>query len=426
MASLVYSIISRPTSSLRESSSHLQTNCARAQVDGATARHSVVKKAFPNQRQCVRGSMEGFRVTTLLSAGKQQRARLQPVVAEDMGGEYHTVFGDIDKLLVDMFTYKALKVMLEQLLEMDPKGYGWLRNFAAENPPRNGQEFVKALLLDRPQYAERMLATRLDLFQTWTSKKFSPVKAQEMMKERNLDVLRTHLMCSLERTWENQMTTPRVVPATEEPAKTEERPKAPAAEAAAPAAEAAATAAEAAAPPQAATAVAPTPAVPPSAPPAVAAAASPAPVAPSPPVEKTSAAAPASATTASSPVAPAAAPPAPSPPTPTPVVAEMPVSATPASPVGAAATPPAPAATTTTPPAATATPAAAPAASVATTASAQASTPVAPAAASSAPTPVPVSTTPSITNGSATTPAASTENGAQAAAQATPPKDTTM
>ena len=85
-----------------------------------------------------------------------------------MGGQYYgDSFHDVDKHIVDYFTYKALRVVLEQLQEMDTSPgkleYTWLYQFAVENSVRDSNLFIKTLLSTRPDFGERILVTRTHL-----------------------------------------------------------------------------------------------------------------------------------------------------------------------------------------------------------------------------------------------------------------------
>ena len=70
----------------------------------------------------------------------------------DLGGSYGDSFVDVDNLLVNYFTFKALKSSLAQMQETDlspGKGeYKWLYNFASENYKNDGQKFIRALFAE--------------------------------------------------------------------------------------------------------------------------------------------------------------------------------------------------------------------------------------------------------------------------------------
>ena len=90
----------------------------------------------------------------------------------DLGGSYGDSFVDVDNLLVNYFTFKALKSSLAQMQETDlspGKGeYKWLYNFASENYKNDGQKFIRALFAEgRQDHAERLIKQREDLLQRW-------------------------------------------------------------------------------------------------------------------------------------------------------------------------------------------------------------------------------------------------------------------
>ena len=90
----------------------------------------------------------------------------------DLGGNYGDSFADVDNLLVNYFTFKALKSSLAQMQETDlspGKGeYKWLYNFASENYKNDGQKFIRALFAEgRRDHAERLIKQREDLLQRW-------------------------------------------------------------------------------------------------------------------------------------------------------------------------------------------------------------------------------------------------------------------
>lgn len=118
-----------------------------------------------------------------------------------MGGEYYgDSFGDVDKHLVDYFTYKALRVVLEQLQEMDTspgkREYTWLYKFAVEHSVRDSRLFIKTLLSERPDFGERIIVTRTHLCDQYM-KKIDKEKIASMMRESNLELRREQLMTTV-------------------------------------------------------------------------------------------------------------------------------------------------------------------------------------------------------------------------------------
>ena len=122
----------------------------------------------------------------------------------DLGGNYGDSFADVDNLLVNYFTFKALKSSLAQLQETDlspGKGeYKWLYNFASENYKNDGQKFIRALFAEgRRDHAERLIKQREDLLQRWI-KRFADTGGLDCgvkMNRENLSLLREHMMNSV-------------------------------------------------------------------------------------------------------------------------------------------------------------------------------------------------------------------------------------
>ena len=122
----------------------------------------------------------------------------------DLGGNYGDSFADVDNLLVNYFTFKALKSSLAQMQETDlspGKGeYKWLYNFASENYKNDGQKFIRALFAEgRRDHAERLIKQREDLLQRWI-KRFADTGGLDCgvkMNRENLSLLREHVMNSV-------------------------------------------------------------------------------------------------------------------------------------------------------------------------------------------------------------------------------------
>ena len=125
---------------------------------------------------------------------------------DGLGGDYgeETYFRDVDDLLIDFMTFKALKATLAQLFETDVspgKGeYKWLHEFVAENSPQNGQRFVRALFdAGRSDIAERIIRQRESLLKRWI-KRFVKTKGEDVgvkMSRQNLELFREHVSNSV-------------------------------------------------------------------------------------------------------------------------------------------------------------------------------------------------------------------------------------
>lgn len=114
-------------------------------------------------------------------------------------------FGDVDALLMNYFTFRALKETLAQMQETDlspGKGeYKWLYNFAAAEYQNRGDEFIQKLFKEgRGDHAQRILAQRVVLLKRWTSyfnRGRGSDKCYEKFESKNLELLREQLFCTV-------------------------------------------------------------------------------------------------------------------------------------------------------------------------------------------------------------------------------------
>ncbi|CAI5977495.1 unnamed protein product [Closterium sp. NIES-65] len=102
-------------------------------------------------------------------------------------------FADVEKQLMDYFTFKAVKTVLQQLLEMNPSQYSFLYDFTVNNRIVDGSTYIRTLVQERQELGERIMITRLDLFTRW-KKRYSHSSMHDAIKEQNLALLREHLL----------------------------------------------------------------------------------------------------------------------------------------------------------------------------------------------------------------------------------------
>jgi RbcX protein len=67
---------------------------------------------------------------------------------------------DTTKTLVSYMTYQALRVVLAQLDETEPKRAYWLRQFSYRVNIQDGEAFIKALFQEEQRLAFRLLTVR--------------------------------------------------------------------------------------------------------------------------------------------------------------------------------------------------------------------------------------------------------------------------
>ncbi|XVF69631.1 hypothetical protein PTKIN_Ptkin11bG0097200 [Pterospermum kingtungense] len=100
------------------------------------------------------------------SSRKQRKDRRLAIVNE-LGGQYEDSFEDVKTQLLNYFTYKAVRTVLNQLYEMNPPQYTWFYQFVASNKANDGKRFLRVLGKERQELAERVMITRLHLYGKW-------------------------------------------------------------------------------------------------------------------------------------------------------------------------------------------------------------------------------------------------------------------
>jgi hypothetical protein len=122
-----------------------------------------------------------------------------PMVVDDLGGQYEETFDDVHKHLVDYFTYKAVKTVLAQLSEMNPLKYAWFYNFVVNNKPQDSKLFLRVLVKEKQELGERVMVTRLHLFNKWV-KKYNHAQMHKAISDQNLELLRERLIQTVKLT----------------------------------------------------------------------------------------------------------------------------------------------------------------------------------------------------------------------------------
>lgn len=115
------------------------------------------------------------------------------VVVSELGGQYEDSFEDVKTQVLNYFTYKAVRTVLNQLYEMNPTHYRWLYDFVADNKPGEGKRFIRSLAKERQDLAERVMVTRLHLYAKWI-KKCDHAKIYKEISDENLELMRERLI----------------------------------------------------------------------------------------------------------------------------------------------------------------------------------------------------------------------------------------
>ncbi|CAK9164687.1 unnamed protein product [Ilex paraguariensis] len=124
---------------------------------------------------------------------KKQRKSRSLVIVNEVAGQYEDSFEDVKTQMLNYFTYKAVRTVLNQLYEMNPTKYRWFYDFVATNKPSDGKRFIRMLVKEKQDLAERVMITRLHLYGKWI-KKCDHAAMYKEISDQNLDLMRERLM----------------------------------------------------------------------------------------------------------------------------------------------------------------------------------------------------------------------------------------
>jgi hypothetical protein len=124
---------------------------------------------------------------------KQQKGRSSLVIVNELAGQYEDSFEDVKTQIVNYFTYKAVRTVLNQLYEMNPTKYRWFYDFIVANKPGDGKRFIRTLVKEKQDLAERVMVTRLHLYGKWV-KKCDHAAMYKEISDQNLELMRERLM----------------------------------------------------------------------------------------------------------------------------------------------------------------------------------------------------------------------------------------
>jgi RbcX protein len=74
--------------------------------------------------------------------------------------DFNQIAKDTTKTLISYLTYRAVRVVYEQLDETEPKRAYWLHQFASRESLKDGERFLEALFQERQDLAFRILTVR--------------------------------------------------------------------------------------------------------------------------------------------------------------------------------------------------------------------------------------------------------------------------
>ncbi|XP_068339410.1 chaperonin-like RbcX protein 2, chloroplastic [Pyrus communis] len=114
------------------------------------------------------------------------------VIVNELAGQYEDSFEDVKMQLLNYFTYKAVRTVMNQLYEMNPTQYRWLYDFVVTHKPGDGKRFLRTLGKERHELAERVMVTRLHLYGKWI-KKCDHAAIYQGIADENLELMRERL-----------------------------------------------------------------------------------------------------------------------------------------------------------------------------------------------------------------------------------------
>nr|XP_043632764.1 chaperonin-like RbcX protein 2, chloroplastic [Erigeron canadensis] len=126
-------------------------------------------------------------------SSKKHRKTKSLVIVNELGGQYEDNFRDVQAQLYNLFTYKAVRTVMNQLYEMNPTEYRWLYDFVVINKPSDGKRFLRILQKEKHDLAERVMVTRLHLYGKWI-KKVDHAEMYKDLSDQNLELMRERLM----------------------------------------------------------------------------------------------------------------------------------------------------------------------------------------------------------------------------------------
>ncbi|KDP22095.1 hypothetical protein JCGZ_25926 [Jatropha curcas] len=131
-------------------------------------------------------------ISGIVNKSRRKQRKDWRLVVNELGGQYEDSFEDVKMQILNYFTYKATRTVLNQLYEMNPTQYRWLYDFVASNKPADGKRFIRSLVKEKQDLAERVMVTRLHLYGKWV-KKCNHAEIYQEISDENLELMRERL-----------------------------------------------------------------------------------------------------------------------------------------------------------------------------------------------------------------------------------------
>ncbi|KAL5764850.1 hypothetical protein ACOSP7_017180 [Xanthoceras sorbifolium] len=174
--------------------SQRSTSMKRKHVAAARSQPLELGTSFLDSWQDWRLSSKAISITVnSRTSRKQQRKGRRLVIVNELAGQYEDSFEDVKTQILNYFTYKAVRTVLNQLYEMNPTQYRWFYDFVATNKPGDGKRFIRILGKEKHELAERVMITRLHLYGKWV-KKCDHAQIYKEISDENLELMRERLI----------------------------------------------------------------------------------------------------------------------------------------------------------------------------------------------------------------------------------------
>lgn len=161
--------------------------------DLVSQRNSNLKKKISLSSSFVDSGHE-FRLLVKAKCLRKVRKNRKLVVVDELAGQYEESFEDVKRQILNYFTYKAVRTVLNQLYEMNPTEYRWFYDFVVTNKPGgDAKRFLRILNKEKQDLAERVMITRLHLYGKWI-KKCDHAEMYNEISQQNLELMRERLM----------------------------------------------------------------------------------------------------------------------------------------------------------------------------------------------------------------------------------------
>ncbi|CAN1158251.1 Chaperonin-like RbcX protein 2, chloroplastic [Linum perenne] len=176
--------------------SHTTSTCSLPELAAMQRNHCSTKRTVKMSNSF---AVSGIYTTVKLTSTRRKKQQQQRkghrrfIVVGELAGQYEDSFEDVKTQILNYFTYKAVRTVMNQLYEMNPTHYRWFYDFVATNKPGSGKHFIRSLAKERQDLAERVMVTRLHLYGKWV-KKCDHAEIYQEISDENLALMRERLM----------------------------------------------------------------------------------------------------------------------------------------------------------------------------------------------------------------------------------------